>query len=753
MTKNFKSYVLSALAVAAIAFSGCSKNDEGMTPTQKKDFSVVLSSASTKTTNSDMSTLWAADDAINLFHCVAGEETPTYVSDGEFKTSENGATVTFTGTLADGFDDTKTYNWYAFYPYTKQVKTPANTSSGYVVVGSQHNAKQSQDGNNTTAHISGPNYPVVGVVEKLAGTEKPLFTMKHLTSLVEVKVKNGTTAPITISSVALKAVDLPAELGGIVGTYYIDFASSSSPIYTPSGATYVSNTANLEVNNGEEIAPNGTASFYLAVKPFRVNDGDDFTIAVTGPNGIDEKTISASKDFDFVAGKKKTINFTYDKSTLVYDFENCAKINELAEAAGSTSKSYYGYLTNAVISFVPASDTRVAIIKDNTGSAYLYKASHGFKQGQKFTGELEITVSQYNGLNEVTAINAEFEGPEATVTPEDLAIATLKGNYTTYQNRYAKLTDVQVTSVTGKTVNISDGTNDYVIYTQYGNATCIAGDKVTATGTIVRNNTTEELKVWNADDFVVTYHPTTTHKITFTQPTDGSGSFTVKVDGSNITSGTEVEEGKEVTLTATAATGFNFNSWTVEGATVSSTSSPTATFTVGTSDVTISAYFTNASTSVTVTYDFTAAASYPDGFPTATGTSTSSPTTFTLDGKSIVLYAPNAYYEMTNGSAKTLFFGKSATSFSNTAYIEVPAKAGYYIESISVKNSSGCAANVNVNIYNTSGTTVSTSVKTVKGATMNFLISPHTTNVPYRIASLDSGKNFQFDSIEIVYNK
>ena len=156
---------------------------------------------------------------------------------------------------------------------------------------------------------------------------------------------------------------------------------------------------------------------------------------------------------------------------------------------------------------------------------------------------------------------------------------------------------------------------------------------------------------------------------------------------------------------------------------------------------------------MTVTYDFTKAANYPNGFPTVNGTSTQTATEFTIDGKSIVIYAPNGYYMMTNGDAKTLFFGKSATAFANTAYIEIPAKEGYYVESISVKNSSGCAAGVSVNIYTTTGSTVSTAVNTVKGGTMDFTLSTTAANTPYRISSLASGKNFQFDTITIVYNK
>ena len=211
MAKNFKSYVLGALAVAAVALSGCSKNDAGMKEIGNKDFSVTLTGANTKTTNDGLATLWAANDAINLFHNQAGESEPVYVNDGKFTTSAAGATATFSGTLAEEIDESKAYNWYAFYPYTSQVETPANTSKGYVTVGSGAKLTQTQNGNNSTAHISGKNYPVAGVLSKIPGSENPVIQMKHLSSLVAVTVENQTDAPITVSSISgLMTVSLPA---------------------------------------------------------------------------------------------------------------------------------------------------------------------------------------------------------------------------------------------------------------------------------------------------------------------------------------------------------------------------------------------------------------------------------------------------------------------------------------------------------------------------------------------------------------
>ena len=132
------------------------------------------------------------------------------------------------------------------------------------------------------------------------------------------------------------------------------------------------------------------------------------------------------------------------------------------------------------------------------------------------------------------------------------------------------------------------------LFTTSATPTCVVGDKITVIGTVTQFETEstifKELKVWKAADFVVTAHTPTNHKVTFTQPSEG-GSFTVEVEGSAISTGAEVLEGKEVTLTATPTSGYKFNGWTVTGATPADASSATTTFTMGTEDVTIAAAF------------------------------------------------------------------------------------------------------------------------------------------------------------------
>ena len=60
--------------------------------------------------------------------------------------------------------------------------------------------------------------------------------------------------------------------------------------------------------------------------------------------------------------------------------------------------------------------------------------------------------------------------------------------------------------------------------------------------------------------------PKPKHAITFSvDSTTPSGKLTAKVDGGDIASGKEVEEGKTVTFTATANSGYRVKGWTLDG--------------------------------------------------------------------------------------------------------------------------------------------------------------------------------------------
>ena len=321
-------------------------------------------------------------------------------------------------------------------------------------------------------------------------------------------------------------------------------------------------------------------------------------------------TATSTKTAEYKAGSAQ-YNLVVTGAPVEYDFTTVAELNALASTAGD----YFGSLTNAVISFAP--DAKNAVIKDATGSVLVYKDGHGYKQGQTFTGELTITLTKYNNASEITAIDAEFTGDEAVVNPVSVTLADLVGNFAIWQNAYVTVEDLEVVNVSGKNINVKNGSYEYVVYSSAANATCVTGDIIKVTGTIAQFSNKDQVKAWTVDDIVITQeHQKAKHTITFAQPEEG-GTFTVSANGAQISSGAELDEDTVVTLSATTAEGFTFGGWSVSGATVSG-NTETATFTVGTADVTIAAVFvSNDLTSEEISGTFTMV----DGSLTLTTTS------------------------------------------------------------------------------------------------------------------------------------
>lgn len=298
-------YSLGVIAAAAISLVSCQKEisapDEN--PVVKgTPFEIIATSADTKTVNNGLETEWAGSESINLFYAAAG--TSEYNNGGEFKTTESGASVKFNGTI----DATKlgdSNDWYAFYPYTSQITSPSNVSSGWVAVGGRTDASQQQKGPDSKEHLAGNNLPMYAIANGVEKGTTPELSFNHLASVIKVHVTNSTSESVAVSSVSFTAPE------DIVGTYYIDF-STATPKYTASDAKYVSNTANLNVTDAE-ITAGASADFYLAIKPFTAKSGDKLSLAVNGQT----KEITLSKDFTFTAGHIKPLNFNYIEQEII----------------------------------------------------------------------------------------------------------------------------------------------------------------------------------------------------------------------------------------------------------------------------------------------------------------------------------------------------------------------------------------------------------------------------------------------------
>ena len=407
-------FVLSALAVAAIAFIGCNKIEKTIDVSKNSNtpFEFTATSIDTKTTNDGVHTYWAAGDQVALFHAEAGSD--SYAKDNAFTASAAGASTTFTGTLT-GSLTVDNYDWYAIYPYNSNISTPANTGTkGWVTVGSASNAKQNQTGNSNKTHIAGEGYPVAGKVLNVAKATQPEISMSHLTSLVEVNVTNGTGSDITVTEVSFTGTE------DIVGTYFINFVSS--PVgYTESGPSYVSSTATLQVTSGATIAKDASATFYLAVKPFTAPKDGTLTLAVTADNGKQSKDkVLSTSAFSFNAGEINTLNFTYDKA-----------------GSGKTLQTLFH-----------------ESFGDNTGSARAWDDSYSVKTGVAavYSGITSYTVDNVKqGKNTtgstLSGLNQSVKGTDAYIIIGPLNVATAEDMVLTYQWKAASTKETYSTSL------------------------------------------------------------------------------------------------------------------------------------------------------------------------------------------------------------------------------------------------------------------------------------------------------------------
>lgn len=292
-----------AMAVAVALFCSCSKEEAPADSASKGTPFTLVAAPESRTVNDGLSTKWAAGDAINVFHAPTSTSADTdraFVSDGQFTiSSENLETATFTGTLNGTLDETT--DWYAFYPYSQRLTSPVNDSEYYATVGSTAAGSQTQDGNNSMAHIAGSNYPLYGIAAGCPADAKPSIRMMQAAALVAVEVTNPAEAA---EAVTVSAVEFTAPTD-IVGTYYINFGGAKLS-FTGSGASYVSNTAKLAVSNGSAIAPGESATFYIGIKPFSTTE-ETLSVKVSATNdNLYVKTFEAVTT-TFSSGLIKTV--------------------------------------------------------------------------------------------------------------------------------------------------------------------------------------------------------------------------------------------------------------------------------------------------------------------------------------------------------------------------------------------------------------------------------------------------------------
>lgn len=151
-------------------------------------------------------------------------------------------------------------------------------------------------------HIYAERFALFMASLKNVNSSDPVsFDMQHLAAVVEITVTNETDADLTVKNITFASSD-----ENIVGSYIIDF-KGNNVTYTDGDKQYVSKVATLNVTNGDAIAKNGSAKFYIPIKPHIAEAGSKIVINVNGY----EKEIPLTKDVTFKAGTVKKIGFKY----------------------------------------------------------------------------------------------------------------------------------------------------------------------------------------------------------------------------------------------------------------------------------------------------------------------------------------------------------------------------------------------------------------------------------------------------------
>ena len=381
---------MGVMLAAAFTLTNCAKEVQDPNVGEKTPYTIYANTAETKTVNDGLSTVWVEGDALTVFATAAGSTeygtsskfTLTDAASGKFETDDLKAELAATN------------DWYALYPYSSYVTTPASTDAGYIYFGNKSGLTQEEY--NSTSHLSGSTCPLYGVAEAVAGTELPAIEMQHLTSVVKINVTNGTS-----STFAIKDLSFTSSAGDIVGHYFVDF-TQDVPELTPRTGK-VSNTASLTVTNPSDLAPSQTASFYIVVRPFTAPANSTLTIKI----GSVEEPKTLAEAVVFAAGKIKSINYTLTEVPVEVPPTKATVEDFLAAAEDDTWYELTGTISNLANTTYGNFD-----LTDATGKVYVYGltktkvasndksfASIGLNEGDVVT--LIGKRSSYNGTPQV----------------------------------------------------------------------------------------------------------------------------------------------------------------------------------------------------------------------------------------------------------------------------------------------------------------------------------------------------------------
>lgn len=699
--------ILFATAVAALAIISCQKKelanvDVNENETVESPIHFYATEIVTKTVFDDLSagqypTLWTITNDVKISQNEANSVTATV-------TPKNSNTqADFTPSPAITSDGSGNYKFYALSPASAQVSNINKTNHRWNL---EIPANQTPLGGSvdeaaqiiTAAYNAGTTYP----------TSVP-FAFNHVTAYGLISFSNlALDGGETISSVTLQATQ------NWVGRWYYYVED-----YDSNGDSVVDNAAgSIEASSASDIITLTTSSssdIWFACAPVNL-EGETVTVTVTTNLG------TFSKDIVFPSGKGNfqaghVASFTIDMDGIVRVTPVVyTKVTDVADLTidseviivSSTQALAAGLLnTNTYLNGAAVTKTSNTI-NSPSAAVEVYKIKNGNVAGTY--GLMAKSDDKYLKWKEAAKVEAEASVSNASswaIAINGEGVASIRSyaeptRYLLYNTDYTRFS----------TYTPGVDYPDVLIYKNYSTGTSTAITAKTITEIEVVGATTEYAKgaAYAFDGTVnLLYSDLSKKALASSEYTVSPGSI-------------DTSTGGVYTVTVT----YN------ENASIKTTY-----------DVIVGG--------LTVVYDFTNSANYPGTISTS-GNAASTATEFTFGTNKLTIKANNSCYRINASAPYALFWGKSKKNdIAGSSYIEIPGKSGYNMVRVTVTNGANCAANVNVNIYDSSNTAKSTSVKTVKGGSMTFNVTSPAVNTPYKISSGDDGKNFQFASITVIY--
>ena len=303
---NFKRILTNCISFCLMfLFMGCSSTDDSspnaenglITPTLEPTFE-SLKGSRLAIDASLGKVSWTNDDQLLVFVHESGKQ-PTNESEWKvckykFVTNANDCAKSKFAQEPGAqhpllLDPTKSYDWYVMYPYNETIQSPLGI--GHISI-----TDQTMDMQAPTAHLGAFDI-MSNTLKNQQAAQQVNILLNHHATLMQFTVYNLTSESFLPKSLEFETN--AATPAAISGTFNVNFEKGLSELTG-------SNKLCLELNQAQDIAPNGSFTVYTIMSPFSLNTGDQFNIRVITDKSNTVQSSTMRAPITFKAGTKST---------------------------------------------------------------------------------------------------------------------------------------------------------------------------------------------------------------------------------------------------------------------------------------------------------------------------------------------------------------------------------------------------------------------------------------------------------------